>query len=115
MDWVPDNQPVWSILGALAPRRLAPAAIRAAAGVLSAAHRPVLVAAGGSHRAAAELAELLERGVPVITTGKGVVDGRHPLALGGDSRSPRDAGWWNGRTSCSSSGQTSGKATTGGP
>jgi thiamine pyrophosphate-dependent acetolactate synthase large subunit-like protein len=59
---------------------------------LTTADRPLVVAGGGSHGAARELAELLDRGVPVITTinGKGVVDERHPLALG--ARLPVAAG-----------------------
>jgi acetolactate synthase-1/2/3 large subunit len=59
-------------------------AVAAAAELLGAAERPLVVAGGGSHGARAELAALLERGIPVITTinGKGAVDERHPLALG---------------------------------
>jgi acetolactate synthase-1/2/3 large subunit len=58
--------------------------VGAAAELLAAAERPLLVAGGGAHGARAELAEVLERGIPVITTinGKGAVDERHPLALG---------------------------------
>jgi acetolactate synthase-1/2/3 large subunit len=76
----------------LEPRSLAPDAISGAAGMLSSAQRPLVVAGGGSHGAAGELAELLDRGVPVMTTinGKGVVDERHPLALG--ARLPVAAG-----------------------
>lgn len=67
-----------------APRSLAPGAVKAAAGALSSARRPLVVAGGGAHGARSELAELLDRGVPVMTTinGKGAVDERHPLALG---------------------------------
>jgi acetolactate synthase-1/2/3 large subunit len=74
------------------PRSLAPDAVGSAAGMLSVARRPLVIAGGGSHGAAGELAELLDRGVPVITTinGKGVVDERHPLALG--ARLPVAAG-----------------------
>jgi thiamine pyrophosphate-dependent acetolactate synthase large subunit-like protein len=76
----------------VAPRPLAPDAVKTAATMLSAARRPLVVAGGGSHRAAGELAELLERGVPVMTTinGKGAVDEHHPLALG--ARLPVPAG-----------------------
>ena len=74
------------------PRSPAPEAVRSAAGMLSGARRPLVVAGGGSHGAAGELVELLDRGVPVMTTinGKGVVDERHPLALG--ARMPVAAG-----------------------
>lgn len=76
----------------LAPRALAPDAVKAAANRLSTAQRPLVIAGGGSHRAAVELAELLDRGVPVMTTinGKGVVDEHRPLALG--ARLPVPAG-----------------------
>jgi len=76
----------------LAPRAPAAEAVTAAADTLSGARRPLVVAGGGSHRAAGELAELLDRGVPVMTTtnGKGVVDEHHPLALG--ARLPTAAG-----------------------
>jgi acetolactate synthase I/II/III large subunit len=76
----------------LAPRSPAPDAVRTAATMLSSARRPLVVAGGGSHGAARELAELLDRGVPVTTTinGKGVVDERHPHALG--ARLPAAAG-----------------------
>jgi thiamine pyrophosphate-dependent acetolactate synthase large subunit-like protein len=68
----------------LTPPSPAPDAVGVAARMLSTASRPLVVAGGGSHRAAGELAELLDRGVPVMTTinGKGAVDERHPLALG---------------------------------
>ena len=76
----------------LAPRRLAREALSAAAELLGAATRPLVLAGGGAHGAAAELAELLDRGVPVMTTinGKGAVDEHHPLALG--ARLPVAAG-----------------------
>jgi len=64
-----------------------PASIDAAAELLAAAERPLVVAGGGVHLsdAAAELALLQEScGLPVATTtmGKGAVDERHPLSLG---------------------------------
>jgi thiamine pyrophosphate-dependent acetolactate synthase large subunit-like protein len=69
---------------AIAPRSVDPAALARAAELLGAARRPLVLAGGGSHGAATALADLLDRGVPVMTTinGKGVVDERHPLALG---------------------------------
>jgi thiamine pyrophosphate-dependent acetolactate synthase large subunit-like protein len=61
-----------------------PGALDRAAELLADARRPLVVAGGGAHGARAELARLLDRGVPVLTTinGKGCVDERHPLALG---------------------------------
>jgi len=64
-----------------------PAQIAAAADLLAAAERPLVVAGGGVHLsdAAAELAALQEKAsLPVATTtmGKGGVDERHPLSLG---------------------------------
>jgi thiamine pyrophosphate-dependent acetolactate synthase large subunit-like protein len=77
---------------ALGPRSLAPDAVRTAVDMLSSARRPLVIAGGGSHGAAGELSEFLDRGVPVMTTinGKGVVDEHHPLALG--ARLPVPAG-----------------------
>lgn len=64
-----------------------PAHVRAAADLLAAAKRPLIIAGGGVHLsdAAAELARLQEEiGLPVATTvmGKGSVDERHPLSVG---------------------------------
>ena len=64
-----------------------PAQIEAAADLLAAAERPLIVAGGGVHLsdAAAELAALQEKAsLPVATTtmGKGAVDERHPLSIG---------------------------------
>ncbi|MGF1525619.1 MAG: acetolactate synthase catalytic subunit [Candidatus Competibacterales bacterium] len=64
-----------------------PARIAAAAGALTRARRPLIVAGGGVHSADAsgELAVLQERaGLPVATTvmGKGAVAEDHPLSLG---------------------------------
>ncbi len=80
------------ISGPLEPRTLAPDAVAAAAQLLAGASRPLVIAGGGSHGAAPELGELLERGVPVVTTmnGKGAVDEHHPVALG--ARLPVAAG-----------------------
>lgn len=65
---------------------LPPAGLLAAAvDRLAAAHRPVVLAGGGSRTAPGELAALAERlGAPVMTTvnGKGVLPEDHPLALG---------------------------------
>lgn len=75
---------------ALPPRAAGDAgAIAEAARLLSAARTPVIVAGGGATAAAAEITALAERlGAPVLTTlnGKGVVDERHPLALGSNLR-----------------------------
>jgi acetolactate synthase-1/2/3 large subunit len=61
-----------------------PASLAQAADLLAGARRPLVVAGGGAHGARGELAAVLERGIPVVTTinGKGAVDERHPLALG---------------------------------
>ena len=64
-------------------------AIAEAARLLAGARTPVIVAGGGSTSAAREVTALAERlGAPVLTTlnGKGVVDERHPLALGSNLR-----------------------------
>jgi acetolactate synthase-1/2/3 large subunit len=77
---------------ALSPTVPPRVALDAAAGLLDAARRPLVLAGGGAHGARAELAELLERGIPVMTTinGKGAVDEHHALALG--ARLPFAAG-----------------------
>jgi thiamine pyrophosphate-dependent acetolactate synthase large subunit-like protein len=57
--------------------------------LLMSAERPVVVVGGGSRSAAAAVLELVELlGCPVITTvnAKGIVDERHPLALGASLR-----------------------------
>ncbi|RAG83993.1 acetolactate synthase [Streptacidiphilus pinicola] len=62
-----------------------PAALAAAARLLTQAQRPLIVAGGGAAGAAAELRQLAERlGAPVVTTanGKGVLPDAHPLAIG---------------------------------
>ena len=61
-----------------------------------AARRPLLVAGGGARAAAAEVRALADLGIPVLTTvnGKGVLDERHPSALGASVRlaAAHDAG-----------------------
>lgn len=60
-----------------------------AARLLAGAENPVILAGGGSRRAVAELRALAERlSAPVVSTlnAKGVLDERHPLALGANLR-----------------------------
>lgn len=80
---------------ALAAREFAPvsapdaAAVAEAARLLASAQDPVILAGGGSRGAVGELRALAERlGSPVVTTlnAKGVLDERHPLALGSNLR-----------------------------
>jgi 5-guanidino-2-oxopentanoate decarboxylase len=66
-----------------------PDAVVEAVRLLAGAARPVIVAGGGSTRAADEILALAERlGAPVVTTlnGKGVLDEGHPLSLGSNLR-----------------------------
>lgn len=66
-----------------------PQALAVAARLLAGAKTPVIVAGGGAVDAAHEVTVVAERlGAPVLTTlnGKGVVDERHPLALGSNLR-----------------------------
>jgi len=67
-----------------ARRSADPDALGRAAELLAGARRPLLLAGGGAHGAGAELADALERGIPVLTStnGKGCVDERHALAFG---------------------------------
>jgi acetolactate synthase-1/2/3 large subunit len=71
---------------------VAPAAeLDAAARLLAAAERPVLLVGGGAKAAAGPLRALAERlGAPVLTTanGKGVLDEDHPLAVGAGLHQP---------------------------
>lgn len=72
-----------------APHAVDPVAIGRAVDALAAATRPVIIAGGGATATGVEITELAERlGAPVLTTlnGKGVVDERHPLALGANLR-----------------------------
>jgi acetolactate synthase-1/2/3 large subunit len=83
---------VWSRQAEVAePRRATPAplpvdpdAIEAAAKLLCAAERPMLVVGGGAQHAAAEVAaltELLQAPVAAGQMGFGVLDARHPLSV----------------------------------
>lgn len=67
----------------------APEAVDAAAEILAAAERPMIIAGGGAVDAQAELTRLAERlGAPVATTvnGKGAVSETHPLSVGASVR-----------------------------
>lgn len=85
----PPASPRRADLGAFPLDRMLPSADRldAAADLIAAAERPLVVAGGGVHlsQAAHELAVLQAQAhLPVVTTvmGKGAVDERHPLSLG---------------------------------
>ncbi|SFR70379.1 acetolactate synthase-1/2/3 large subunit [Agromyces sp. CF514] len=72
-----------------APARADASAVAEAAALLAAAQSPVIVAGGGSTRAAPQVTALAERlGAPVLTTlnGKGVLDEHHPLSFGSNLR-----------------------------
>lgn len=63
--------------------------IAEAAKLLSAAHRPVILAGGGARGAAGPIRKLAEQlAAPVVTSlnGKGVLDEHHPLSLGSNLR-----------------------------
>ncbi|MGN6132097.1 MAG: thiamine pyrophosphate-binding protein [Nocardioidaceae bacterium] len=66
------------------------AAAAAVAAALRSAGRPLLVAGGGARTASEHVRALADLGVPVLTTvnGKGVLDERHPSALGASVRLP---------------------------
>ena len=69
------------------PQRPAPAPgeVAAAAALIRAAKKPVILAGGGAMDAGAQLVQLAERiAAPVVTTiaAKGLIDSRHPLSLG---------------------------------
>ncbi|EWT03612.1 acetolactate synthase [Intrasporangium oryzae NRRL B-24470] len=70
------------------PVRPGARAVEAAAAALARASRPVVIAGGGSRRAADHVAALANLGIPVLTTvnGKGVLDERHAAALGASAR-----------------------------
>lgn len=89
------QQPAPPLPGIVAPRSTYPldrvsadpASIAAAAELLAAAERPLIVAGGGVHgsRACAQIAVLQQEfGIPVATTlmGKGAIDEARPLSLG---------------------------------
>ena len=66
-----------------------PESIAAAAGLLTAATDPVILAGGGARHATEPLRRLAERlNAPVVTTvnGKGALDEHHPLSLGSNLR-----------------------------
>jgi 5-guanidino-2-oxopentanoate decarboxylase len=63
--------------------------IAAAANLLKAAHRPVILAGGGARGAGDRVRKLAERlAAPVVTSlnGKGILDEHHPLSLGSNLR-----------------------------
>jgi thiamine pyrophosphate-dependent acetolactate synthase large subunit-like protein len=66
------------------PVRPDPAAIESIAVGIAGATRPVVLAGGGTRSASAQICGLADYGIPVLTTvnGKGVLDERHPAALG---------------------------------
>jgi acetolactate synthase-1/2/3 large subunit len=66
------------------------ATMQEVATALAAATRPVVVAGGGARGAAAQVRALADLGIPVLTTvnGKGVLDEKHPCALGAAVRLP---------------------------
>lgn len=83
--------PVEALAARTPARAAAPDAeqIAVAARLLAGASDPVILAGGGSRRAAAELRSVAERlGAPVVTTlnAKGVLDEHHPLSLGANLR-----------------------------
>ncbi|MGR6320671.1 thiamine pyrophosphate-binding protein [Micromonospora soli] len=80
-EWNRRPAPVRSLPAPVRPGR---AAIEAIAVAIAAANRPVVLAGGGARRAAGEIRAMAEYGIPVLTTvnGKGVLDERHPAALG---------------------------------
>ncbi|MEK0100231.1 thiamine pyrophosphate-binding protein, partial [Streptomyces sp. A475] len=79
-----------------APRAADGPSLDAATALLAAAVRPGLVLGGGARGAAEQCRALAEQlGAPVATTanGKGIVDERHPLALGVSLHSPSVQKW----------------------
>ncbi|MFI9773796.1 5-guanidino-2-oxopentanoate decarboxylase [Streptomyces sp. NPDC051956] len=79
-----------------APRTADGPSLDAAAALLAGAVRPGLVLGGGARGAAEQCRALAEQlGAPVATTanGKGIVDERHPLALGVSLHSPSVQKW----------------------
>jgi len=86
-EWVRRPVPVRALPG---PVRPGPARIKEIAAAIEAARRPMVIAGGGARRATAEIRELADYGVAVLTTvnGKGVLDESHPAALGAGIRLP---------------------------
>jgi acetolactate synthase-1/2/3 large subunit len=80
-EWIRRPAPVRSVPGPVRPLR---STIEAVAAAIADAHRPLVLAGGGARRAAGEIRTLADYGIPVLTTvnGKGVLDERHPAALG---------------------------------
>ena len=94
---LPSDAPPAEPDGRLADRRTPPApeAVSAAADLVRAARRPVIVAGNGARAALAELTALAERlGAPVLTTfrAKGLLPDDHPLAAGVLGRSGTPGG-----------------------
>lgn len=66
-------------------------AVESAAGMLSAAHTPLMIVGGGARGASGAVQQIAERlGAPVLasTNGKGVMPEDHPLALGAGAQHP---------------------------
>ncbi len=96
---VPSAAPAAAPTGRRAPRavRPDPEALEAAAGLLRAAHRPVLVVGQGARHAAQEVRALADRlGAPVLTTfrAKGLLPDTHPLGGGVLGRSGTPVASW---------------------
>ena len=70
------------------PTRPDPAAVKAVAAAIAAAQRPLVLVGGGARGASAQIRELAELAIPVLTTvnGKGILDESHPAALGAGTR-----------------------------
>ncbi|MFD1880496.1 5-guanidino-2-oxopentanoate decarboxylase [Paracoccus pacificus] len=65
----------------LAPPAPSPDVLDQAAGLLSDAARPVILAGGGAHGPVRELAEMLDAPVVMTTNGRGLLAHDHPLAV----------------------------------
>ena len=92
LDLLEADAPVEPMAPVRVPTTVAPAAeLDAAARLLAAAERPVLLVGGGAKAAAEPLRALAEcLGAPVLTTanGKGALDEDHPLAVGAGLHQP---------------------------
>ena len=86
-EWVRRPAPV---RGQPEPVRPGLARIEEIAAAIDGARRPLVIAGGGTRKATDEIRALAEYGLPVLTTvnGKGVLDERHPAALGAGIRLP---------------------------